>query len=57
MRTKKDLERPVAKGKGGLASVAPPTENLDKEIDAMVKEIYAARKKSKARKPAIISIV
>jgi len=37
---------------GGLASIAPPHENLDAEIDAMVEEIYDARAKSRARKPA-----
>jgi prevent-host-death family protein len=37
---------------GGLASVAPPPEDLDQEIEAMVEEIYAARAKSKPRKPA-----
>ena len=35
-----------------LAAVPPPRENRDAEIDAMVKEIYEARTKSKARKPA-----
>jgi len=50
MKTKKDLEHPVARGKGGLASVKPPAKNFDAVIDAMVKEIYAAREKSKARK-------
>jgi prevent-host-death family protein len=45
-----DWERRVA---GGLASVALPPENLDSEIDAMVEEIYEARAKSRARKPAL----
>ncbi len=38
---------------GGLASVAPPPEDLDPEIDAMVEEIYEARAKSRARTPAL----
>jgi hypothetical protein len=45
---------PLAKAKarrpagatGALASVAPPPEDLDSEIDAMVREIYEARAKS-----------
>ena len=37
----------------GLASVAPPLEDLDVEIDAMVEEIYAARARSRARKPVL----
>jgi prevent-host-death family protein len=48
-----DWERRAAEGAGGLASVAPPPENLDREIDAMVEEIYKAREKSKARKSAV----
>ncbi len=47
-----DWELHLAGSREGLASVAPPAENLDAEIDAMVKEIYVAREKSKARKPA-----
>ena len=30
--------------------VKPPAENLDLEIDAMVKEIYETREKSEERK-------
>jgi len=37
----------------GLASVAPPPENLDSEIDAMIEEVYDARTKSKSRRPAL----
>jgi prevent-host-death family protein len=48
-----DWERRAAGAAGGLASVAPPPENLDSEIDAMVKDIYEARAKSRARKPAL----
>jgi len=47
---KKDLEHPVAKNKASLAMVKPPAENLDLEIDAMVKEIYETREKSEERK-------
>ena len=48
-----DWERRAASAAGGLASVAPPPENLDSEIDAMIGEIYEARAKSRARKPAL----
>jgi len=48
-----DWERRAAGAAGGLASVAPPPGNLDSEIDAMVEEIYEARAKSRARKPAL----
>jgi prevent-host-death family protein len=48
-----DWERSAADGADGLASVAPPPEDLDSEVDAMVEEIYEAREKSKARKPAL----
>jgi prevent-host-death family protein len=48
-----DWERRAAGAAGGLASVAPPAEDLDSEIDAMVEEIYEARAKSRARKPAL----
>jgi uncharacterized protein YdbL (DUF1318 family) len=45
---------PLAKAKarrgegaaGGLASVSPPPEDFDSEIDAMVEEIFEARAKS-----------
>ena len=48
-----DWERHMAGGRVGLAAVAPPAENLDAEIDAMVEGIYLAREKSKARKPVV----
>ncbi len=48
-----DWERRAAGAAGGLTSVAPPPGDLDSEIDAMVKEIYEARAKSRARKPAL----
>jgi len=48
----KDWERYQAGTPGGLASVHPPRENLDSDIEAMVRNIYEARQKSKARKPA-----
>ena len=48
-----DWERRAAGAAGGLASVALLPENLDYEIDAMVEEIYEARAKSRARKPAL----
>jgi prevent-host-death family protein len=48
-----DWERRAAGAAGGLASVALPPENLDSEIDAMIGEIYEARAKSRARKPAL----
>ena len=47
-----EWERHAADAAGGLASIAPPHENLDAEIDAMVEQIYDARAKSRARKPA-----
>ena len=47
-----DWEQHLAGGREGLAAVAPPIENLDAEIDAMVEEIYLSREKSKSRKPA-----
>ena len=48
-----DWERRAGGAAGGLASVAQPPEDLDSEIDAMVGEIYEARAKSRARKPAL----
>jgi prevent-host-death family protein len=48
-----DWEQHLAGGREGLAAVAPPAENLDAEIDAMIKEIYVAREKSKSRKPSL----
>ena len=48
-----DWERRTAEGAGGLAAVAAPPENHDAEIDDMVEEIYAARARSRARKPAL----
>ena len=49
----KEWERHMAGSREGLASVAPPAESLDAEIDAMVEDIYLAREKSKARKPVL----
>ena len=48
-----DWERLTASKAGGLASVPPPAEDHDAEIDAMVDGIYEARTKSRARKPAL----
>ena len=48
-----EWERRAAGAAGGLASVEPPSEDLDSEIDAMVEEIYEARAKSRARKPVL----
>jgi len=48
-----DWEKLTASKAGGLASVPPPAEDHDAEIDAMVDEIYEARKRSRARKPAL----
>jgi len=48
-----DWELHLAGSREGLASVAPPDENLDAEIDAMVEDIYLAREKSKSRKPVL----
>jgi len=48
-----DWELHMAGGRVGLAAVAPPAENLDAEIDAMINDIYVAREKSKARKPMV----
>jgi prevent-host-death family protein len=48
-----EWERREGDTSSGLASVAPPREDLDVEIDAMIEEIYAARAKSRARKPAL----
>jgi len=48
-----EWERREGDMSGGLASVAPPGEDLDAEIDAMIEEIYAARAKSRARKPVL----
>lgn len=47
-----DWEQHLAGGREGLVAVAPPIENLDAEIEAMVEEIYLSREKSKSRKPA-----
>jgi len=46
-------ERRTAGGAGGLAAVAPPAEDHDAEIDAMIEDIYKARTKARARKPAL----
>jgi prevent-host-death family protein len=48
-----DWEQCAAGAVSGLASVAPPPEDIDSEIDAMVEEIYEARAKSRARKPVL----
>lgn len=48
-----DWERRASAAAGGLASVVPPPENLDSDIDAMLEEIYEARVKSRSRKPAL----
>jgi prevent-host-death family protein len=48
-----EWERREGDASGALASVAPPGEDLDAEIDAMIEEIYAARAKSRARKPVL----
>jgi len=48
-----EWERLESDASGGLASVAPPHEEFDAEIDAMVKEIYAARTRSRAREPVL----
>jgi prevent-host-death family protein len=48
-----EWERREGDASGGLASIAPPREDHDAEIDAMIEEIYAARAKSRARKPAL----
>jgi prevent-host-death family protein len=47
-----EWENRASVGVGGLAAVAPPVEDCDVDIDAMVEEIYAARARSRARKPA-----
>lgn len=43
-------------GESKFMKTIPPPENLDSEIDAMVEEIYEARAKFRARKPAIAMI-
>jgi len=48
-----DWERRASDAAGGLASVVPPPENLDSDIDAMLEEIYEARAKSRSRKPVL----
>ena len=48
-----DWEKLTASKAGGLASVPPPAGDHDAEIDAMVDEIYKARTRSRARKPAL----
>jgi prevent-host-death family protein len=47
-----DWEELTASKAGGLASVPPPADDHDAEIDAMVDEVYKARTRSRARKPA-----
>jgi prevent-host-death family protein len=48
-----DWEKLAAAKAGGLASVQPPAEDHDAEIDSMVAEIYEARTRSRKRKPAL----
>jgi prevent-host-death family protein len=48
-----DWEKLAASKAGGLAAVPPPTADRDAEIDGMVEAIYEARKRSRARKPAL----
>lgn len=48
-----DWEKLAASKAGGLASVPPPAEDLDAEIDAMVGDVYKARTRSRPRKPAL----
>ncbi len=48
-----DWEKRTAEGAGGLAAVAPLSEDFDQKIDDMVAEIYSARERSRARKPAL----
>jgi prevent-host-death family protein len=48
-----EWEKRAAGGTGGLGAVAPPPESLDAAIDDMVEKIYAARARSRARKPAL----
>lgn len=48
-----DWEELTASKAGGLASVPLPLEDRDTEIDGMVDEIYEARTRSRARKPAL----
>lgn len=48
-----DWERRESDRSRGLADVAPPPGDHDAEIDAMIEKIYAARAKSRARKPVL----
>lgn len=48
-----DWEKLAASRSGGLASVPPPTDDFDSEIDALVDAIYEARTRSRSRKPAL----
>ena len=48
-----DWEKLTASKAGGLASVPPPAEDHDAEIDSMVDEIYEVRTRSRSRKPAL----
>jgi len=48
-----DWEKLTASKAGGLASVPPPADDRDTEIDAMIDKIYAARTRSRARKTAL----
>jgi hypothetical protein len=45
-----EWERQQAGTAGGLADAESPSKDLDGEIDRMIKEIYEARVKSRARK-------
>jgi prevent-host-death family protein len=48
-----EWEKLAAAKTGGLASVPRPPEDFDADIDAMISEIYEARRRSKPRKPAL----
>jgi prevent-host-death family protein len=48
-----DWVRLQSAGTTGLGGAVPPSRDSDGEIDGMVAEIYAARSKSKARKPSL----
>ncbi len=48
-----DWKKIEASKAGGLASVPPPSKDHDFAVDAMVRDLYEARTKSRARKPAL----